>query len=256
MAAYLQRFVESTAQMPSELPRVLSQIRELDVEHAALDSAARTALTDHIQKAAKQATNTAAQRSRRAPRAAHVSAIQSVKMSEALTEKWRRMQEICELKVALSKQLYDFVDQNICSVDKEMKAFDKELAKSRQQLSLPRGNPVSDRYVTAVDSTNDRQNLKRKRGTRDSAVQGSRDSSPALGLPGADICPEGPAPASEEPTYCYCQRVSFGDMIACDNDSCTIEWFHLACAGLPPGFQPKGNWYCKECTAATQPETS
>lgn len=44
----------ATAQMPTELPRVLSQIRELDVEQAALESEAGLALTEHIQKAAKQ----------------------------------------------------------------------------------------------------------------------------------------------------------------------------------------------------------
>lgn len=27
-----------------------------------------------------------------------------------------------------------------------------------------------------------------------------------------------------EPKYCYCQRVSFGEMIACDNEHCKNEW--------------------------------
>ena len=34
-----------------------------------------------------------------------------------------------------------------------------------------------------------------------------------------------PAPHSE-PTYCICSQVSFGEMIACDNEDCSIEWFH------------------------------
>lgn len=251
MAAYLQRFVETTAQMPTELPRILSQIRVLDAEQLSLEADADTALRGQIQKAATQATNTAAQRSRRAPRATHVPVVQPVKMSDALKETWQRIQQICEQKVALSQQLYDFVDQNICSMDKETKAFDKELSKARGHLSLPRGNPADELYVAPAEPV--KSNLKRKRGTR-GANPGSPDSSSGQRLPGADICPEGPAPASEEPTYCYCQRVSFGDMIACDNDSCAIEWFHLACAGLPPGFQARGNWYCKECTAAMQLE--
>jgi hypothetical protein len=36
----------------------------------------------------------------------------------------------------------------------------------------------------------------------------------------------------EEQRYCYCQRVSFGDMVACDNENCPREWFHLSCVGL------------------------
>ncbi len=39
-----------------------------------------------------------------------------------------------------------------------------------------------------------------------------------------------------EPRYCYCQEVSYGEMVGCDNDDCPREWFHLGCVGLtkPP----------------------
>jgi hypothetical protein len=44
-----------------------------------------------------------------------------------------------------------------------------------------------------------------------------------------------------EPRYCYCNEVSFGEMVACDNDACPREWFHLSCVGLtkPPGKNGK-----------------
>ena len=50
-----------------------------------------------------------------------------------------------------------------------------------------------------------------------------------------------------EPKYCYCNRGSYGEMIACDNEQCPREWFHLGCTGLrePPDEEEK--WYCKEC---------
>lgn len=35
-----------------------------------------------------------------------------------------------------------------------------------------------------------------------------------------------------EPKYCYCNDVSYGEMVACDNEACPREWFHLRCAGL------------------------
>ncbi|OQE42963.1 hypothetical protein PENCOP_c003G00398 [Penicillium coprophilum] len=31
-----------------------------------------------------------------------------------------------------------------------------------------------------------------------------------------------------EPRYCYCNEISFGEMVACDNDACPREWFHLS----------------------------
>ncbi|KAF7716890.1 Uncharacterized protein PECH_000719 [Penicillium ucsense] len=51
----------------------------------------------------------------------------------------------------------------------------------------------------------------------------------------------------QEPRYCYCNEVSFGEMVACDNDNCPREWFHLSCVGMtkPPGKNVK--WYCTEC---------
>jgi len=50
-----------------------------------------------------------------------------------------------------------------------------------------------------------------------------------------------------EPTYCTCNRVSFGEMVGCDNQDCKIEWFHFECVGLTN--PPKGKWYCPDCTA-------
>ncbi|TEY73495.1 hypothetical protein BOTCAL_0077g00140 [Botryotinia calthae] len=52
---------------------------------------------------------------------------------------------------------------------------------------------------------------------------------------------------ADEPTYCYCNGVSYGEMVACDNGSCQKEWFHLECVGLK--IAPRGNakWYCDDC---------
>ncbi|RKU44654.1 hypothetical protein DL546_002428 [Coniochaeta pulveracea] len=70
-----------------------------------------------------------------------------------------------------------------------------------------------------------------------------------------------------EPRYCYCDEVSYGEMVACDADGCKREWFHLGCVG--PKNAPRGNgrspssfpwphplssandyiakWYCEDC---------
>lgn len=45
--------------------------------------------------------------------------------------------------------------------------------------------------------------------------------------------------AEDEPRYCYCNGVSYGEMVACDADGCAKEWFHLECVGLR--VAPKGN---------------
>jgi hypothetical protein len=71
----------------------------------------------------------------------------------------------------------------------------------------------------------------------------------------------------EEAIYCYCQGISYGEMVACDAENCPREWFHLECVGLEkaPGKNSKSNlhlfsssrsytdafslakWYCDDC---------
>ncbi|XGW14832.1 hypothetical protein V3C99_000813 [Haemonchus contortus] len=53
------------------------------------------------------------------------------------------------------------------------------------------------------------------------------------------------AKEEDEPTYCFCSRISFGEMIGCDNEKCEIEWFHFECIGLTT--KPKGKWFCPNC---------
>jgi hypothetical protein len=50
-----------------------------------------------------------------------------------------------------------------------------------------------------------------------------------------------------EPLYCFCQQVSYGEMVACDGEHCPYEWFHMECVGLDE--PPKGAWFCDQCSA-------
>ncbi|XP_053681105.1 uncharacterized PE-PGRS family protein PE_PGRS20 [Anopheles nili] len=77
---------------------------------------------------------------------------------------------------------------------------------------------------------------KRKTGGRGSqATREAREDTPAAE---ETIDPD-------EPTYCLCDQISFGEMILCDNDLCPIEWFHFSCVSLIS--KPKGRWYCPNC---------
>ncbi|ODV85947.1 hypothetical protein CANARDRAFT_190422, partial [[Candida] arabinofermentans NRRL YB-2248] len=57
--------------------------------------------------------------------------------------------------------------------------------------------------------------------------------------------PIGAAGNEEDELYCFCQQVSYGNMIACDNSDCKYEWFHYDCVGLKE--PPQGIWYCPYC---------
>lgn len=50
-----------------------------------------------------------------------------------------------------------------------------------------------------------------------------------------------------EPRYCYCNQVSYGEMVACDMETCAREWFHLDCVGLAKAPTKNAKWFCDEC---------
>uniref|UniRef100_A0A915ATQ9 Inhibitor of growth protein n=1 Tax=Parascaris univalens TaxID=6257 RepID=A0A915ATQ9_PARUN len=55
---------------------------------------------------------------------------------------------------------------------------------------------------------------------------------------------------NDKRTWCVCNQKSYGCMVACDNKSCPIEWFHYECVNLTQ--PPKGKWYCPHCTQTKQ----
>lgn len=54
-------------------------------------------------------------------------------------------------------------------------------------------------------------------------------------------------PDADEPRYCICNQVSYGEMVGCDADDCPREWFHLECVGLDVAPKGKTKWYCDDC---------
>jgi hypothetical protein len=60
-------------------------------------------------------------------------------------------------------------------------------------------------------------------------------------------------PEDDEERYCYCQGVSYGEMVACDRDICPRQWFHLDCIGLK-SVPKSAKWYCNECKEALAQE--
>uniref|UniRef100_A0A182Q1X6 Inhibitor of growth protein n=1 Tax=Anopheles farauti TaxID=69004 RepID=A0A182Q1X6_9DIPT len=66
--------------------------------------------------------------------------------------------------------------------------------------------------------------------------------------------PEGEWFDPNEPRYCLCNQVSYGDMVACDNEGCPFEWFHYPCVNI--SSSPKGKWYCPQCSSSMKRRAS
>ncbi|KAK0134969.1 Protein YNG1 [Merluccius polli] len=52
--------------------------------------------------------------------------------------------------------------------------------------------------------------------------------------------------------WCFCrQPEELDDMVACDNQNCPIEWFHLGCVGLSSAPAREETWQCDACLSVT-----
>ena len=48
-----------------------------------------------------------------------------------------------------------------------------------------------------------------------------------------------------EKSWCYCGEPSYGEMIMCEHEGCSIQWFHFDCLRIR--CPPKTKWYCPSC---------
>ena len=74
------------------------------------------------------------------------------------------------------------------------------------------------------------------------AAQEGEDSS----MQGEEDDEDGPG----QERYCYCDEVSYGEMVGCDGENCEREWFHLNCVGLSRAPAKNGKSPCISKTGA------
>uniref|UniRef100_A0A6G1SF99 Inhibitor of growth protein n=1 Tax=Aceria tosichella TaxID=561515 RepID=A0A6G1SF99_9ACAR len=128
-------------------------------------------------------------------------------------------------KVELATQTYDLIDKHI-----------------RRLESLSGAQNINQQGSDETETSST------KSGQRKGAHKGNESPESRTVTPKPFTVDMPPDP--NEPRYCTCQQVSFGEMIACDNKDCPIEWFHFPCVDLKS--KPKGKWYCPECYNANK----
>ena len=207
----------------------LKRLRDLDETASALTGSIKRAVdakleeardgTDHGKRARGGGERGETAERRTDPRAdSNPSANASDETRRRDVDDWtRRCVAVCDEKVALAQQCYDLVEQHIARLDKDLRVFDQALAEKEAAAAVAKG------LVPPPTAA---------------SVGGA-------GLAGA----RAPAADPDEPKYCVCNRVSFGEMIACENEACAVEWFHFACVGLSTDAKIKGKWYCNACAA-------
>ncbi|KAI7869008.1 hypothetical protein BDF14DRAFT_1723392 [Spinellus fusiger] len=183
-------------------------------------------------------------------------------LSGLLSETLKRGEE----KVALAKAAFDTTEKHCHRLDANLVKFEDEQLLGLNRITSQPGLSPSARSLKESADIRDKANKRIERERRDgksekrgksrlikTQLEKEKQSKSALGTgkngngKAKTVVPTDLTIDPNEPLYCYCQQVSYGEMVACDNVECEIEWFHLACVDLKT--VPKGKWYCNNCVS-------
>lgn len=237
-ALYLENFLENIENLPTELQRNFTLMRSLDQRAQDLLKEIEVNSTEYK---AKVKGLTKAQRNEKLKK---------------IQEMFQKAREYSDDKVQIAMQMYEMVDKHIRRLDSDLSRFEQEL-KMKEPLRRTSLSSIPE-IPTPIPS----KSRKRSTAIEPSGSLRKRKSISTSDEPSTSVSSPIPHPTQSssnnptdvldmpvdpnEPTYCLCHQVSFGEMIGCDNNDCPIEWFHFQCVGLTS--KPKGKWYCPKCT--------
>ncbi|CAF1964216.1 hypothetical protein Bca4012_076538 [Brassica carinata] len=159
--------------------------------------------------------------------------------SEEAIDEQKHSVRIADEKLALAMQAYDLVDMHVQQLDQYMKKSNEQMRREKENASA---SNLENSGEAGKAGEGRRGGRKKTRLATAASTAAVASASTGMTSTGMDLdLPVDP----NEPTYCICNQVSYGEMIACDNNECKIEWFHFGCVGLKD--QPKGKWYCPDC---------
>jgi len=240
-ATYVDNFLDTVENLPDEVQREISTMRELDVRYQAL-------LQD--------------MEALRAQLEGDIDSIALKRVMVQIQDKLISTQEIGDDKLQIVQHILDIIEnrQRQLELDsKNLECGNEDVKQEKNTESQPEGRQSKRPRRTRMDNTpthhnensndhipitphhnekpaNNKQTAQKKpkkKKIRRPKVEREQDSPTEIPID------------PDEPTYCLCEQVSYGEMIGCDNDLCPIEWFHFSCVGLTN--KPKGKWFCPKC---------
>ncbi|KAJ8008021.1 hypothetical protein DPEC_G00100410 [Dallia pectoralis] len=252
LVTYVEDYLECVESLPLDIQRNVSLLREIDSKYQEVLKE-----VDDVYERYKTEQD-AAQRKRL-----------QIQLQRALISS----QELGDEKIHVVTQMTELVENRSRQMDTHSLCL-QEPAEPGERERLVAERRASTVQEPAVSTPAERSSARRPRRQRNSE---SRDSTH---IPGNGAVPDDPADElpvqprekrsksakkkknrkakqerdaspvefpidPNEPTYCLCEQVSYGEMIGCDNDACPIEWFHFSCVGLT--YKPKGKWFCPKC---------
>lgn len=217
---YLENFLEclkgaeAASGLPNDLQRKFALIHELDSRCEEVKAQLDTLTEDYLRLASHHRGG--------GKSGAGLSAEQLASMRQLQYKAYHFSNE----KVILCDQASFIVNSYLKRLEVDLAAFEEE---SGGELLTEIDVPVRKKFKKGKSPPRE-----------SSSISAEASQTPVRPAPSS-----GPLPSSDE-IFCMCRQVSFGEMVACDDELCRLKWFHFGCVGLKK--EPKGKWFCPECS--------
>ncbi|CRL00776.1 CLUMA_CG014030, isoform A [Clunio marinus] len=240
-ALYLEHYLDGLESLPTELKRNFTLLRELDQR-------AQTLMIQIDETACDMMKNTINSKE-------NLSEEEKKSKLKQIQELFTKAKEYGDDKVQLAIQTYELVDKHIRRLDSDLARFEGEIQektisvathgkseetavkKGRKKTKDPKVSGKKKRSLSDEDENPDEkvvstttQNKSSKKQKLNVSEGGRKvqkkiveaEEPPVEGhfTPSRDVLDMPVDP--NEPTYCLCHQVSYGEMIGCDNNDCPI----------------------------------
>jgi len=222
---YLGNYLKSLTSLPNDVRKNFSSMLSFDERNRDLNTEIEGASQEYLRKVKERHLNPRKRKSE----------------MEKIMKMFHEAKDNSDSKVNLAIQTYELVDKHIRKLDADLAKFESEMKEAGGRLSQTESE--DDEKVTEKKVTKKKKKVISKEDESKkpaTTVPTTASAQSVTDIPIVDM-PVDP----NEPTYCLCQQVSYGEMIGCDNQDCPIEWFHFPCMALT--VKPKGKWYCPKC---------
>ncbi|XP_036373000.1 inhibitor of growth protein 2 [Megalops cyprinoides] len=242
LVSYVEDYLECVESLPLDIQRNVSLLREIDTKYQEV----LKEVDDVFEKYKKE-----------------VDGGQRKRLQNQLQRALISSQELGDEKIHVVTQMMELVENRSRQMDSHSLCFQEPAEAERVAAEKGRQEAPPPERSSARRPRRQRNSESRDSGGAANGVEEAGEEPPPPPPPRekksksakkkkrSKAKPEREASPAEftidpnEPTYCLCDQVSYGEMIGCDNEQCPIEWFHFSCVGLT--YKPKGKWYCPKC---------
>ena len=192
---YIEDYLKSINGLPDDLKKNFDKMLKLDQKNSDISNDIENISQDYLKKVKERHLNPRKRKSE----------------MEKITKLFSEAKENSDVKVNLAIQTYEMVDKHIRKLDADLARFEAEMKEA--------GGRLSQTESEGEEEVDKKQKLKKKK----DRLKEERPKTPlaattnGLNVSNTDIPVVDMPVDPNEPTYCLCQQVSYGEMIGCDN---------------------------------------